>query len=568
MTDTNDSEQESGTEEQDTTRSSEGVMGSSGSGDVESITPDESDNEPDQNARSQSEIKPGDVVGVDESPEDPPQDGSLGDSRDTTRTVKTQKDDSETTGAEKKSESETGFGDIVLTEQTQERKRKKWFIFAVGGCGNNLLDAIHMRKMYTTEENDPREVIWHGAIEGVVNTNTNNKEIRRSYYATEIADVPAGRYASTYGFPGEGAGQNEKKGETLAENGFEEGIIDSWSVKPGYADAIMLLHSAVKGTGSGATPCIASRLKDFREEQDTHKELPIYSCVVLPERIEGSGGDYLFDSDEEVVLSKNRSIKNAAASLGRMAEQVEVIIPFQNGWLDRTQGGNTPKTLPQAELGDFSPINFREYYTENKTLVSYLETLSMTAVPKEESEDRLEIEGAGSFDVIDPYEPSIDMNPNGYDEDDRPALVFAPAHACTRQTEFDRDRIRGLLEKLSTNRLANFDPETAWGCSLLFYGPEEAIRSLSRHSGDVVWAATKEFGALDSGFRKFNPMDYYLTIPELDQLHVWAGFWNPKVQVIEDCHAFINNHENNSRVKDYAEQFERLYNNLGREAFR
>lgn len=462
-----------------------------------------------------------------------------------------------------------GFDEVLQTKAGQNRK--KWFIFAVGGCGNNLLDAIYMRKSTLGQEKDPREVIWEGGIEGIVNTNTNNKEIRRSYYVHEISDQPPERYANNFAFPGDGAGVDESLGDELAEDGFQDGIVRDWDVQPGRADAIMLLHSAVKGTGSGATPRIARQLDvDLRKNKDTAEYFPIYSCVVLPERIEGMRGDYEYDNEEDEILAGNRFVENTTVSLARLAGKIEVIIPFQNQNLKpATDSDRGIPTLPQANLGDHSPVNFQEHYEHNQTLVSFIETLTMTAVPEDETKAGYEIEGAGSFDVIDPYQPARSLNPNDYEENERPALVFAPAHARTAREKFETQAtIKQLLNNLVTNKLATFDHTTAWGCSIMFYGSEAGINSLSSKAGYIKTEITRMCDGARSGFRDFNVVDYYLTIPEMDGVRVWAGFWNPEMQLINDCKTFVDNRaDDKSRVSEFEEEFNRLCNNLGRGAF-
>lgn len=443
--------------------------------------------------------------------------------------------------------------------------RNKWLLFGVGGCGNNLIDSVHLRRHTLEDASDPLAEIWGSGIQGTVSTNTNRTELRESYYAKEVYESGPDEFAGIHKFPGDGAGVNEAEGDRLAQKGFNERrMYARWEggsrndIK--RAQAVMFLHSAVKGTGSGSTPVIAKRLnKDIRAENDGRP--PLYSSVVLPEQ----GADYLMQGQE--VQMGGRKLQNATACLARLSSHVDIILPFQNSYLERAK----------ADVRvDGIESHFDDYIEANKSLVAFLEAFSMSSIP---SANNAGIKGSGKFDVYDPINPIQDVNPRGYEEDEKPATLFAPAHAKTARSEFSVRDLRRLLKMLVQQPLAEFDPTTAWGASLLFYGPE-AVKGTVRDvcKKHLLKEAVDVFD-VDPEF-DFTLNQYYITVPSLDEIHLWGGFWNPEMEIIEDCSTHAQKHieqgtewgerlrGDETESQNLQNNLQNLQNNLGREAFK
>jgi cell division GTPase FtsZ len=435
-------------------------------------------------------------------------------------------------------------------------ERRKWLLVGVGGCGNNLIDSVHLRKDNLYNEGNPAVEIWNSGIQDTISTNTNRTELRESYYAEEVFSGPADEFAILHEFPGEGAGEMEQKGAEFAEQGFEErDMYARWAIEDGNkiqrAQAVMFLHSAVQGTGSGSTPVVAERFRDdFGDEDDLY----LYSGVVLPDRRE----DYLLTEDGH--LQNPRILQNATVCLSQLSEYIDVIIPFNNKWLDRNQ--------VETKLNDAENY-FDMYVSENRSFVSYLEAFSLSSIP---TTNEVGIKGSGKFDIYDTMGPVDQLNPQGYSSDEEPATLFAPAHAKTVRGDFGTRDLRKLLEILVANPLAEFDPTTAWGAALLFYGPEEKIDSVQAVGRSHLLKQALDVFEVEPGF-SFELSSQYIVVPTMDDVHLWAGFWNPEMQIIDDCvrHAetqIDEGGERGERIQGFETKLQNLKNNLGRDAFK
>ncbi|ERH13826.1 MAG: hypothetical protein J07HB67_02872, partial [halophilic archaeon J07HB67] len=141
---------------------------------------------------------------------------------------------------------------------------KKWFVVGVGGAGNNILDALLMRRDTLVADGDQRARIWEGGLAGYGLLNTNTAELEQTYYAQEEqeydrAQLETNTIIGLGAHDNSGMGYRWKNGAAVAEVDFEDGgnpFRDRWDMRQTDirdAQALLLIHSVTKGTGCGAT---------------------------------------------------------------------------------------------------------------------------------------------------------------------------------------------------------------------------------------------------------------------------------------------------------------------------
>ena len=465
------------------------------------------------------------------------------DSSDDDNIIRTKQNDAETARA---SDSFENHDDVNRLIGSSSDTPRVWHIFAFGD-GIDLVDTLCARRKVLRNTDDPKIRVYEQGIEEITPVGTNTAYLRESHYVQNIVNEEPIEFARNHTIPGHAEGQEAT--DRVVAQALEHGRVHGLNAQPESAHAILLLHADTIRQNM-ITPTIVDRLDEKIRQQEFPS--PIFDCTILPSKIKGVDGDYRYD--DEIGFVPERLIKNVTESLARLSVTTELIVPFQH----RSMSGISQQGLPNVDIieNDLRHVVHRD---ELQTLLAYLERLTMPMAYTPDNRGAI-------LDVMDLYEPVQNLNPNNYPEEVRPAPVFAPAHVSTRRTSFDgSEEILSLLETLRLNKLAEFDPETAWGCMLVFYGPQNTIESLRSNKGNIIKQATEIFNP-DGGF--FQIYDCYFTYSEDSTTRLLAGFWNPKMQIIEDCHSFIEgNVHDKDRLAQFTDQFERVYQNTGMEAF-
>jgi len=447
---------------------------------------------------------------------------------------------------------------------------KKWFLIGVGGAGNNILDAVLLRRATLEENNERRARIWQGGLAGYGLLNTNVSELEQTYYAQEEKGYSRNDLLPNciIGF-GEhdyaGAGYRWDHGRDLTEADFADGadpFSERWALRPDRiqdSQAVMFVHSVTKGTGCGATPVLAEKLRDTVLDNGYVVSKPLFSSVVIP----SEGTQY--------SSFGGRAKVNGVVGLARTSRTVDAIIPFDNKRLEDAGADIRPRI---DRLGEYNPP---QYVEANKPLVAFLEAFTMSSVPQFLDRDSTMAIKGDVFDPADSFRPVQDKYPRDPDRDFSPAVVLAPVLGRSRANSFDESKLELLVRNaLFQNKLAEFDPTTAWGGTFLVYGPEEKMQEVSQFIGDGTLAniiGGEEF--LDAGQATgIESVDIHvkqLVTPYLDDVFLWGTLWNPEMPTIESMydHALTLKQEGNSQqaenVREVWDEVEALFSCLGRE---
>lgn len=446
---------------------------------------------------------------------------------------------------------------------------KKWFLIGVGGAGNNILDAILLRRATLEENNERRARIWQGGLAGYGLLNTNVSELEQTYYAQEEKGYSRNDLLPNciIGF-GEhdyaGAGYRWDLGRDLIEADFADGadpFQERWDLKGERiqdSQAVMFIQSVTKGTGCGATPVLAEKLRE-KVIDDGIVSKPLFSSVVIPSK----GTQY--------SEFGGRAKVNGVVGLARTSRTVDAIIPFDNRRLEDVGADIRPRI---DRLEEYNPP---QYVEVNKPLVAFLEAFTMSSVPQFLDRDATMAIKGDVFDPADSFRPVQDKYQRDPDRDFSPAVVLAPVLGRSRANTFDKSKLELLVRNaLFQNKLAEFDPTTAWGGTFLVYGPEGKMQEVSELIGDGTLAGIigdEQF--LDAGHANgIESVDIHikqLVTPYLDDVYLWGTLWNPEMPSIESMydHALTLKQEGNSeqseRVREVWDEVEALFSCLGRE---
>ena len=449
---------------------------------------------------------------------------------------------------------------------------KKWYMIGVGGAGNNILDAILMRRDTLLGDNDDRALIWEGGLAGYGLLNTNIAEMDKTYYATVekgytrndlVANTMIGFEKHDYS----GMGRRWSNGSRVAEADFEgesNPFRDRWDMSiQGIqgAQALMLIHSVTKGTGCGATPVLADKIRSELLSEDAIIGKPMLSAVVIP-----SEGEHRSEIG-------GRSKTNGVVGLSRIAQAVDAIIPFNNTELEKASNDITPRI---DRIEDYNPPEFAQL---NRPLVSFIEAFTMSSIPQFADDDApMSIRGS-VFDVADSFRPVEDKYPAAIPREEQPAVVLAPALGRLRASsgQIGESKLETLaLNTLDRNRLADFDPSTAWGGNFMLYGPKEKMEKVEPFVRDgrlreIICG--EQFLDTDdrAGVETVDVQLNQLVTPYLDDLYMWATLWNPEMPSLSRMydHAKQLKEKGETRqaenVRDIWDQVEALFEHLGRE---
>jgi hypothetical protein len=476
-------------------------------------------------------------------------------------------------------ETDRGGGDPInseIAEQTptddhmDDAYGKKWYLIGVGGAGNNILDAILLRRDTLEENHEQRAVIWNGGLAGYGSLNTNISELEQTYYAQEEHEYSRNDLLPNciIGFGKHdyaGAGFRWDLGRDLIEADFEDGanpFKERWDIKQQHlrdSQAIMFIHSVTKGTGCGATPVLAEKIREHVLDDEFVVQKPFFSSIVLPSR----GRRY--------ADFGGRAKVNGIVGLTRASKAVDAIIPFDNQRLDSVKSEINPRI---NRLDEYNPPQYKEI---NKPLVAFLEAFTMSSVPQFlDREATMSIMG-DVFDPADSFRPVQDKYQVDPEREYTPAVILAPVLGRMRADSFDRSKLEILARNaLFQNKLAEFDPTTAWGGTFLLYGPNEKMREISQFVNDGVISdilAGDEFLDADAatGSESIDIHVNQLVTPYLDDVFLWGTLWNPKMPPLEEMYEHAQklkqdgNSEQAENIRDVWSHIEPLFSCLGRD---
>lgn len=450
-----------------------------------------------------------------------------------------------------------------------ETYSRKWFVIGVGGAGNHIVDAVLMRRDTLVKNNEDRARIWQGGLAGYGILNTNTKELADTYYAREEQgysrnDILANAIIGFGEHDYTGMGHRWHYGERVAAADFEDGgnpFRDRWDIRPQNirdAQAVMFVHSVTKGTGCGATPVIARKLREEVLASDKALDKALVSSVVIPSE---GGHQSQFGG---------RAQTNGVVGLGRISREVDAIIPFNNDMLRAAEADISPR------IDGLEEYNPPQYTDLNRPLVAFLEAFTMSSTPGLfDRDDEMSIRG-DVFDVSDSFRLVEDKYPIDMDREYTPAVILAPALGRMRGSTVDESSLELLARNaLFQNRLADFDATTAWGGNFMIYGPEEKMSEVSRYVTDgtmqrILNGEELLDGADTPGAETVDVQINQLIVPYLDDVFLWGTLWNPEMPALRSMyeHAASLKEGNSPRAENLREVWEYvdpLFSCLGRE---
>lgn len=464
----------------------------------------------------------------------------------------------------KTSSSSSGF-----SSREEATTRGKFSVFGIGGAGNNILDAMLMRRDTLRNQNSRLAKAWEGGLQTYVPLNTNDSEISGTYY--DLEDNPDTRPSDIMQRgrigDGSGAGEDPEIGLLRMQSDIDkapEETIRSWPFTTAdlrAAQAHMFVHSVVKGTGSGATPFLAQYIReDILEETREQKDrTPMMAVTILP--------------NEKATKYNPAATINAGFGVGMMASNVDVLIPFDNERLGEAGRDISP------EIDGLNQAN-PTYAQANRPLVQFLEAFMLSSNKEMRDTDATAelassaglANGSGSddgFDVPDSYQPIQNRYPLREDNEIRPGTVACPMIAVSESSRGIDETGLGILIETALNKglLVNCNPETAWGGAFMFYGPEDPMQDIARHVRNYV-PHEKIENVLGTDELRTN--FHQAVVPEADKLYMWGLLWNPKMPAMEQM--WVNTKEARQRNNDQGrllrenwDEIKPVYQYLGRE---
>lgn len=475
---------------------------------------------------------------------------------------------------ESASESVSGVDGDGHLDRLETDQDYRWFLFGVGGCGGNLIDSVILRS--ETLRDGPTELndAWPEAVRGVATVNTNTAdELVGTYYAQEYRSTDARTVAERYSIGPDGvqgAGAVEQIGAEAGEYTFAESDSafagDVWGAAAAHpridsAQAVIFLHSAVKGTGTGATPVIAREL-DGTVGTDPggpgelnfdmlNTGLTKFSMPVLPD-----------STDDELERA------NGILGFARLAQQVDAVVPFDNENLSEA-----PDSL-RVTIEGTDDYQLHKYRERNEMLVSFLETFAFSGVQKGGNEDS--VMGGDGFDLEDAYNPARTLNTGGGDD---MAVVMAPAYGAIRtgSGQFTRQALENLVTNtLTEGKLVEFSHETGWGGAFLFETPQSELNRVegvvNRHFEEIVRRPEHLDTGEDAveGAQMFPTREQYVSRSDIDSVRLWALVYNPEMPRLSRWRNWAERHRSGpqqyqQRLNEKWDEIESVFSVLGRE---
>lgn len=449
---------------------------------------------------------------------------------------------------------------------------KKWLMVGVGGAGNNIMDALLMRRDTLERNNDPLGQVWDQGIAGYAGLNSNINELTDTYYAQVDKEFSKQQLLQNsmiaYTFHNhQGAGRRWRVGRRLMQVDFKDernAIRDRYEFSQKDVEAsqaIMLIHSVTKGTGCGATPVLAENLREMTESRsellaDVGISKPILSSVVLP-----SADDF-----------GNNEMVRGAVGMSYLAEAVDGIIPFDNEQLAAVQT-DLELTIDESDLKAFNPPDYTDI---NKLIVAFLEAFTMSSTSYVRGQESESVSGE-TLDVPDIFRPVEAKYPADDEREFRPAVVMAPVLGRLHGASFEPAKLDLLVRNaLLQGQLTEFDPSSAWGGTFMIYGPEEKMNDVmpmvtSGQLKEIIGREEFLDREMTNGGETVDIYTHQMVVPHLDGVYLWGLVWNPKMPALEQMY------QETKRLKDQASSdqaealrdrwdvIEPLFDSLGRE---
>jgi len=437
------------------------------------------------------------------------------------------------TTSESRSKSDEGSSTSgsQTSQQTNARsgvgRRGKYSAFGVGGAGNKILDAMLMRRDTLRQKSSRLAKAWEGGLQTYLPLNTNDEEIVGGYYQKEDQDIRPEDIGSVCAIGNDptGAGRDPEVGRKYMEidiEGAPNSTIRNWPFQAediGRAQAVMFIHSVVKGTGTGATPLLAEYIRQdiLNQKHDEIGNKPTMAISILP--------------DENWVETNPESTPNMAAGIGMMANRVNVILPFDNTRLEAVADDIN------AEIQYPDTVENNAYQKENQPLVKFLEAFMLSSnseMVDVEATSQLTRGGSDDgFDVPDSFRPAWRDYPLTSPDEARPGVIAAPLLAVSdARRNIDEAGLGILIESaLNHGLLVDCEPETAWGGTFIFFGPEEPMQDVSQHIRSGV-EREKMKEVLGTNELRINVNQ--AVVPEVDRVHMWGLLWNPHMPSLEE----------------------------------
>lgn len=428
----------------------------------------------------------------------------------------------------------------------------KWFFVGVGGCGGNLVDSVLLRQ--NTLNDTYRSAMWDQGLEDAMILNTNRAEIGDSYFAAEYAkkdkdeDVSREDISIDYAFGQGGAGTDPLTGKKLFETMVEDqgdNIFRGYYPKLENADiseGVMILHSAVKGTGTGASGPLTRELKERKVDHDN-----VFHFTVLPNPAE---------------LEEQGARFNGLYGVLDAVKHGDAVIVVDNVHLDECNIG--------VEIEDYE--NWEDNWrSHNESALAFLEGFTISSViPDDDNEG---FSAGDMFDLMDAKQPAVKW----YDDNNDFAPILAPAMGRSKSGISSKKDLKKLINTTLTNgRLVDFKPGTAWGGAFIFYGDDKKVAEARKVAQTDFGEALDELG-FEFGFTGMNPgpsSTYFISVDGIDNLRLWTVMWNPKMDSLRDVEKIRQSWKDKynklplsvvQELDEREDEIERLFNTLGYE---
>lgn len=445
-------------------------------------------------------------------------------------------------------------------EASIEINELKYSIFGVGGAGNHILDAMLLRRD-TLPEDSPSRKAWDGALQTYLPTNTNRQEVLNTYYAKSSNSSSSKLMdACVFGSNPRGAGRDPHLGMLHMEHEIQEkNPVQSWPFNESdiiQAQSILLIHSIVKGTGTGATPVLADYLRQEVLEQEHGDKInkPIISMTILPRKNET-------DEDKTVDTQVNPGI-----GLGLISQYVNAVIPFDNDRLAEV----AQNFSQHVDITGLESRNF-EYEKENKVLIKFMEAFLSSSNPgllqESMNSSASDVAFDDGFDTIDFYQPVQRWLPKYPNSENRPAVIAAPLLAVNDGDMIDdRDDLKSFLTYgVNKGLLVDCDPGTAWGCNLMFFGPNDILKDINEYK-QKGYITEQFYESIGQSLPETNV--YLSSLPDMEKIYLWGVLFNPEMERMNDFYEKTKKAKGNqtnagSFINDHWNRISEVYENLG-----
>jgi hypothetical protein len=369
------------------------------------------------------------------------------------------------------------------------------YVLGVGPRGNDLVDAI-LRRRATADGR------WERLLAGYGMVSANRDDLLQSYYFSEWNPTDrdtVGQYV--FGRRGRG-GDAEMAASVLRERlDSTPSWDDAWGddlrlSRITDARAVWLLHSLTDSAGAGATPVLADELAS---EWDRFDGPPLLGVPTLNFPTRGERPD---------PMSMRHT--DGLVGLARLSSTVDAIVPLDTARLAE----------PELDVRiDGVPPRFE---AADRTIVALLELLCL---PGRGSVDRPAGQGSSVKDVFGALKQD-------HSTDGSRAPILAPAVATGRMEQLLDDAAVEVLVRAAVRhgRLIDFDPETASGVRLVFYGPPDRMETRPpRRRSELLRRAVGESLHADVPDVRVHQMP----VDGLDAVHLLGFFRNPRIAPFE-----------------------------------